>query len=479
MSEQESTPAAGPPETPEPSSQSQSAPARAASGKGGSKKNVPGKPKENARNTTEGAASGGDGSASKPAPPRRGRGGLWLALLALVLAILAALGAGYLWTQQQQLRDALQQQRATLDDTASTLRSDLSGDWDRRAERLQARDDELDQGQQSLRESVESVRELAGRNRRDWILAEVEYLLRIANRRLQLQRDAVTAMAALQNADGRLRELADPGLTEVRQRIARELDALRGTPRPDLEGLAAQLSSLSEQVAQLPVKTARAPERTPTGAPDSPAPLSAQQWRQGLQRAWEALKSLVVVRRRDEPVAPLLGPAQEFAVREGLRLQLEAARVALLRQDPQLFTTSVQGAQDWLARYFVADDARYEAVARALQRLRGSEIRSELPDISASLRLLRDVMRERGLNTEMVPADQPSPTPGADQPPAAQESEASPQTDAPPEPSPAPPADEAQQAPATGADPDAPSPAQSQDEQASPAAPAEQPEAAQ
>ena len=475
MSEQESTPAAGPPETPEPSSQSKSAPARAG-GKGASKKNAPGKPKEAARNAPEGAAAG---SASKPAPPRRGRGGLWLALLALVVAILAALGAGYLWTQQQQLRDALQHQRSTLDDTASTLRSDLSGDWTRRAERLEARDDELDQGQQSLRESVESVRELAGRSRRDWILAEVEYLLRIANRRLQLQRDAVTAMAALQNADARLRELADPGLTEVREGIARELDALRGTPRPDLEGLAAQLGSLSEQVAQLPVKAARAPERTPTGAPDAPARLSAQQWRQGLQRAWEALKSLVVVRRRDEHVAPLLGTAQEFAVREGLRLQLEAARVALLRQDPQLFATSVQGAQDWLARYFVADDARYDAVAQALQRLRSSEIRSDLPDISASLRLLRDVMHQRGLDTEMVPADQPSPTPGADQPPAAQESEASPQTDSPPQPSPAPPADQAQQAPASDADPDAPSPSQSQGEQASPAAPAEQPEAAQ
>lgn len=430
MSEQDSKPGA---DSPEPS---KSAPtSEGQKGAGGDrstkKKGPPAKTKTAAKDSS-GAASGGAQSAktapsnpasaqggsggAKPTPPKerssRGRAGLWLGLLALLIAVLAILGGAYLWQQQQQLRASVQEQQSELARTADTLRSD----WSSSSETLQRRADSLGQAQQQLRESVESVRELAGRSRRDWILAEVEYLLRIANQRLQLQRDVATAMAALQSADARLRELSDPGLTEVRQRIASELSELRATPRPDLDGMALQLNSLSEQVAQLPVKAARAPARTTT-AQAAPV-LEAEDWRQGLGRAWEALKRLVVIRRRDEPIAPLLGPEQEFAVREGLRLQLNGARLALLRQDPQLYDTSLQSAQEWLNRYFVTDDAATGAMADSLEQLGSRPVRVELPDISASLRLLRDIMTQRGVDT--APATDvdaaPAPSEGASEP---------------------------------------------------------------
>lgn len=372
--------------------------------------------KETARKTKDSDKAASGAAAAKPGhsttAPRRSRAGPWLALLALLVAILVGLAVAYLWQQQQQLRGALQEQQSSAERTADTLRNDLR----ERAASLQRRADELSQGQQSLRESVESVRELAGRSRRDWILAEVEYLLRIGNRRLQLQRDPGTAMAALESADARLRELADPGLTDVREQIARELAALRATPRPDIEGMAVQLSSLSERVEQLPVKAARAPARTMPEPSADQAPLSAQDWRQALARVWQALKQLVVVRRRDEPIAPLLGPEQEFAVREGLRLQLNAARVALLRQDPQLFETSLQGARSWLERYFIADDPATKAMADTLAQLSSQRVVVELPDISDSLRTLRDIMQKRGLNTDAAAQTAPASTPATETP---------------------------------------------------------------
>lgn len=465
MSEQESKPAAGPSDTPGSSPSKSAKPA--ATGKNKSKANSPQRPNQPGTETGKAkppAAPGKAPAASEPAR-RGGRAGFWLALLALLVAALAVAAGAYLWQQQQLLRKQVQSQQSALDSTASSLRADWSG----RAERLQSQADQQAQGQQELRQAVESVREVAGRSRRDWILAEVEYLLRIANRRLQLQRDVGTAIAALQSADQRLRELADPGLTGVRERITRELDALRATPRPDLEGMALQLASLSEQVPQLPVKAARAPARTQPTVPESDqSPLSVQQWRQGLARAWEALKSLVVIRRRDEPIAPLLGPAQEFAVREGLRLQLEGARVALLRQDPALYESSLQGARDWMAQYFVADDARYRAMAQILEELGGRRIRVELPDISASLRSLREVMRERDLATDRQPAAPAAPEDAA-QEPGAPAAETAPAEETAPQPAAEP------QAPAA----DVPAPAGSAEETQAPGATAEQPEAVQ
>lgn len=417
MSEQESKPAAGSSGTPEPSAKSKTAKAT-----GGGKSAAGKKDADKAQPPAKGSAGGAAKSA--PPPPRRNgrRPGLWLALLALIIALLAVLGAGYLWQQQQQLRSTMQDRLTALQRDDAALRSD----WSDRAEQLQQRAERLSQAQQELRDSVESVRELAGRSRRDWMLAEVEYLLRIANRRLQLQRDVGTAMAALSSADARLRELADPGLTDVRQEIARELDALRATERPDIEGMSVQLTSLSEQVDQLPVKAARAPERTPQEVQTDTQPLSAKQWREAAARAWQAIKSLVVIRRRDEPIQPLLGPEQEFAVREGLRLKLESARVALLRQNQDLYRSSLQGAQAWLQRYFIPDDSRSQAMQQTLQQLQSRTIQVALPDISASLRTLRDTMRQRGLDTAPEAAPEATPEPDQHQPTAPGEAETPP-----------------------------------------------------
>ncbi len=351
---------------------------------------------------------------SSPAPtagsgqrtPRRSRAGIWLAILALLIALAAIAGGLYLWQRQQAMQQQLQSQQSQQRSQLSSLRDTLAS----RVDGLQQRDDKIAKVQQELRDSLESVRQLAGRSRRDWILAEVEYLLRIGNRRLQLQRDPATAIAALQIADARLHELADPGLTEVRERIARELDQLRATPRPDIDGIAVQLSSLQQQVPQLQVKSARAPAREELPGAGAQREAPPQAWREGLQRAWQALRRLVVIRRRDEPIKPLLGPEQEFAVRDGLRLQLEAARLALLRGNAAVYRTSIQEAGDWMKRYFIADNPAYDAMKQSLQQLGERDIQPQLPDISASLRRLREIMDQRGLNTE--PASRETPPSG-------------------------------------------------------------------
>ena len=387
------------------------------------------KPRETqaARSPAE-AASGAPTPASKPA---RGAGAaaLAVAVLALLLTIGLALGGGYLWWMQQQLALQVQEQDRRLSADAERLGADLTGRLERQeaqlaqlAERQQAQLEEAAERQRELTAAMDEMRTLAGRGRNDWVLAEVEYLLRIANRRLQLQQDPGTAMAALEFADRRLRELADPGLQPVRTLIAREVARLDATPLPDLDGLAARLASLSEQVDDLAVRAARPPERTPpSAAAGNGSPV--EDWRAALDRAGEALQRLVVVRRHDQPVEPLLGAQEEFAAREGLRLQLEAARLALLGEDPELYRSSLAAAGDWLTRYFVAEDATYRSMADTLGQLAEASVRTELPDISDSLRELREIMARRdageAAGAQAPAADAPVQPRPADNSPAA------------------------------------------------------------
>ncbi|MBI5462631.1 MAG: uroporphyrinogen-III C-methyltransferase [Gammaproteobacteria bacterium] len=353
-------------------------------------------------------------------PPVRRASAQPLALAALAVAIGTAVGGYFIWHEVQRLDTWQQQVLAQIDSRTQALDQRLATFKDRLDNDLAAVergrrdiDDEqrkLAAAQASFEDALAVLRAQIGRSQDEWILAEVQYLLHIANQRAQLERDTQTAVAALRNADQRLQTLADPGFNAVREEIARELAALEAVAQPDLAGIALTLDTLAAQVVQWPLKDRQTPhdlsdsapgDSTPgdsnRGEPTSEStPAPASDWRGQLENVlanvWDALRSLVVVRRNDAPVAPLLAPEQEFFLHENLRLQLSIARLAALQGETTSYRASLKTAATWLRNHF-ADDAPTVIAAQAeLQRLAGLDVHPDLPDISAALRLLRQQM---------------------------------------------------------------------------------------
>jgi uroporphyrin-3 C-methyltransferase len=246
----------------------------------------------------------------------------------------------------------------------------------------------LQEREAELRAAVADVHRRVGRSGTQWMIAEAEYLLRIASHRLNLARDTGSARVALELADQRLRDTRDPGWAGVREQIARDIARLAAFDEPDVAGLSARLGALIEQVPQ--VKVARAtigPERTlPERVARAPGERS---WDTLLDDLWNGFKDSVRIRERDQPVQAMLAPEHQFFLYENLKLNLEAARLALARHDPALYQDNLAVAADWLARYFEAEDPVARAVATAIEELRAVDIRPELPDISHSLRALQ------------------------------------------------------------------------------------------
>ena len=169
-----------------------------------------------------------------------------LALVALAFSIALAVTAYFTWSQLQQLLSQQAGLGAHLDDAIGPLRSSVQEISHRaQLERQQAetRVEQLAEEQQSLGHRVSVLAALLGRSEQGWGLSEVEYLLRIANHRLLLQRDVKTAKVALRSADARLRELADPHYLSVREQIAAELEALEAVPSVDAEGIYAGIQA--------------------------------------------------------------------------------------------------------------------------------------------------------------------------------------------------------------------------------------------
>jgi uroporphyrin-3 C-methyltransferase len=73
-------------------------------------------------------------------------------------------------------------------------------------------------------------------------------------------------------------------------------------------------------------------------------------------------------------------------------LQLASAQLALLRDDPGQYRGALDTARRWVSAYFAKDSTDAAALAAQLEELAEINIRPELPEISASLRLLRQQM---------------------------------------------------------------------------------------
>ncbi|MCB1802595.1 MAG: uroporphyrinogen-III C-methyltransferase [Gammaproteobacteria bacterium] len=363
---------------------------------------------------------------SSEARPAAGKPAAKSALGALIVAILALVAAGVIagfgyhyWTginselsaMDARIRDAAAQQQrleTSIGDAGSALEAQQGKLAEQReilaqqqAAVEQARTEFVQQEQQlanenvrmqereaELRAAVADVHRRVGRSGTQWIIAEAEYLLRVANHRLILARDTGTAREALELADQRLRDTQDPGWAGVREQIARDIARLGDFEPPDSAGLSARLGALVEQIPQL--KIARAtigPERTlPERVAREPGERS---WDTLLDDLWSGFKDSVRIRQRDEPVQAMLAPENQFFLYENLKLHLEAARLGVARNDNALYRENLTTAADWLGRYFETDDGKAGKLREAIDELLKVDLKPELPDISQSLRALQ------------------------------------------------------------------------------------------
>jgi uroporphyrin-3 C-methyltransferase len=299
---------------------------------------------------------------------------------------------------QEQAR-LLAQQQADFEAQQQSL-ADARERFDQQEQLLDSERLKMQQREAELRATVADVYKRVGASSTEWMVAEAEYLMRLANERLSLARDTGTAREALVLADQRLRDTKDPGWNPVRNQLARDITALDAAELPDTAGIAARLEALAEQVPQLRLTNATlgGAERSSPGD-SSLTPREERNWDTLLDDLWAGFKDTVRIRRRDKPVAAMLAPEQQFFLYENLRLYLESARLAVARADRELYRDSLNTVGSWLSTHFDNSDALTKTTRNAVNELMRIDIRPLLPDISSSLRSLQ--MRQK-LNADLA-----------------------------------------------------------------------------
>ena len=314
----------------------------------------------------------------------------WMLAVVAAVAILAALAAWFDGRRtEQELRAEVAERLASVESAsqaagkAQTQLATQVRDAQAKITLLETRLAES-QAQQAALEAL--YRDLAP-SRDEIALSEIEQVLLVANQQLQLAGNVTSALIALQLAEAKLQRLDRPQFLPLRRALAKDVDRLKAMPYVDVAGMSLKLDQALASIDKLPLAM---DERVPLPAKDDKAPpVDESALQRFLREAWADVRQLIRVEVADRPAAPLVPPAQQYFLRENLRLRLLTARIALLAHDDANFQSDLAAAELWLAQYFDTQAKPVQTLQATVKQLAATPMPGTTPDITVSLEALR------------------------------------------------------------------------------------------
>ncbi|MBU9825797.1 uroporphyrinogen-III C-methyltransferase [Rahnella aquatilis] len=331
-----------------------------------------------------------------------------LGAIAIVLVIV--LGAGlYYHGHQQSLAQAASDEALSeqLDALQKTQQQDKQQIADLLAQQQKTRQ-EADRQQASfgrqLNELQDKVASISGSDAKTWLLAQADYLVKLAGRKLWSDQDVTTAAALLKSADASLADMNDPSLIEVRRALNEDVGSLSAVAQVDFDGIILKLNQLSNQVDNLRLAD-NDTDDSPMDNDSSSLSGSLTEWRQNLTKSWHNfMDDFITIRRRDSSAEPLLAPNQDVYLRENIRSRLLIAAQAVPRHQDEVYKQSLESVSTWVRAYFDTSDPSTKAFLEELDNLSQQSVSMDVPDELKSQPMLEKLMQTRVRNLLQQPA---------------------------------------------------------------------------
>jgi len=330
---------------------------------------------------------------------KQGKRGVKLGTFAIFLTLFVGGGAAVLVNQQN---TQYQAQIAQLESQVKAMNSQLeqrisateSATKSQITQAVNHTETAIGQQEKSIKSLQVALADVKGRRPNDWLLAESDYLVKLAGRKLLLEKDVESATLLMESADQRISVLNDPSLMPLRQEMAKDITALKSVALIDKDGLALRLISLQQQVDQLPLANAILPE----AAVVKKAVVSEDinDWQENLMTSLKDFsEQFITFRTRDGNVIPLLSPKQHYYLKENIKGKIETAIRAIYQENQEIYKTSLQVADEWAMQFFKLDDPAVEQFDKTIKQLSGKNIEVKYPVKLVSQKALSDVINER------------------------------------------------------------------------------------
>lgn len=328
-------------------------------------------------------------------------GGVTASLSVALLAVITigAAGGYYLWKQQHTELELLHQYVAKVEQQLS-VKNEATEEFRNSLSKLtfetQSQDVILNDHLRTLDDEVAKMQQRVSRvensmSSQNWLLSEVEYLLKMADQRILIKEDVKGALLLLRKAEKLIRDMpASDGqaLMNVRVAIAQDIASMEMYRGVDVPGTYAELAALGTAIERLPLILTEKP-KVQEGE-EKPEAVTT------LAKVNDAFAGYITIRRHDtDELKALLSPEQRLNVRDSLRLALDQAQTALLRGDQRVYDDSLSRIRRWVLQYFVAQDMQTQQVMRRVEALTKVTVEFDLPSLDQSQQELKRYLSDR------------------------------------------------------------------------------------
>ncbi|HGL6391003.1 TPA: uroporphyrinogen-III C-methyltransferase [Citrobacter koseri] len=365
---------------------------------------------------------------------KKSKNGAALVLSAVAIAIALAAGVGlYGWGKQQAVKqtatsDALVNQLTALQKAQESQKAELEGIIKQQATQL----DDANRQQAALAKQLDEVQQkvatISGSDAKTWLLAQSDFLVKLAGRKLWSDQDVTTAAALLKSADASLADMNDPSLIAARRAITDDIASLSAVAQVDYDGIILKVNQLSNQIDNLRLAY-NDTDDSPMDSDSTELSSSISEWRVNLQKSWQNfMDSFITIRRRDDTAVPLLAPNQDVYLRENIRSRLLVAAQAVPRHQEETYRQALDNVSTWVRAYYDTDDATTKAFLDDVDKLSQQSITMDVPETLQSQPILEKLMQTRVRNLLAQPAAATTeaaqaPAPQAEAPAAAPQGE--------------------------------------------------------
>ncbi|MFL2504810.1 MAG: uroporphyrinogen-III C-methyltransferase [Candidatus Azotimanducaceae bacterium] len=237
---------------------------------------------------------------------------------------------------------------------------------------ISLRNEVLDQEILSLKQRIKNDPEVIA-------LLEIEYLIRVANQKSTLERNPAAARFLMKEVSERLEKNSKliSEFTIIKEAIDQDIKALETIDLPDISKIYQEIDNIAKRVTSLEFsvdiegssKSAKDIENTESGFNNLNTDSVF------LNILISELSKLVEFGKIDTEFKPVLSDKEDHLLRQRVNINLDIAKLSLLRGNNEIFRESLAEAKETLSSHF--------------------QLNEELDSIHADLKALDDVLVEK------------------------------------------------------------------------------------
>ncbi|WP_242605241.1 uroporphyrinogen-III C-methyltransferase [Fluoribacter gormanii] len=228
----------------------------------------------------------------------------------------------------------------------------------------------------------------------DWLLLKTRYYLELAQINAHWSNETDSTIALLEQADQLLKQLNDPKILNIRQAIAKDIAQIQTLPSVDIAGLLSQLDAAQNSINDLSIPLPMS-GNTPPKENTIPSSNDSSSWKVRLQSSMNVLEKLVVIRRHDQGIEPLMSPLFEALLKEKLRLNFQEAQWAVLNNEPFVYQLALKQAISSLKMNFNENIPSTAALIKKLTELQQKNITRKKPAMGSALPMLNELIETK------------------------------------------------------------------------------------